>query len=334
MTDLYTHTLPYISKPDEIPNDEYHNGEKYSNFISSTKLKYYLTSPKWYKYLQDNPSESKISLKAAMEGSVYHDMLASMVNNGNLDGFNRDWFVFDAPINQRTSKPYGIASGAYMEAYEEAKSNNPGKETTSHAEIAMAKEMINQLLYNNHHYSSTIRKFIGWGKAEQSCFCEYEGHRFKYRTDLKTKTKIIDWKTTQETELHESNIAKLIVKFKYDISAAFYQFFEYQITGVWKPFYWVFQQKSKPYDAVLVSADQWAYEVTKETDDKGNPIVLPKHGALKFQQLLAQHISCKENDSYPGASVFIEPDWKGHRVMFPDVPSWKKNEEMNFYNDK
>ncbi len=336
MTDLYPHTLPYISTPDEIPNDEYHNGEKYSDFISSTRLKWYLTSPKWYKFLVDNPQESKISLKAAMEGSVYHDMLASMVNNGNLDGFNNTWFVFKPPIHDKgryEGQPFGITSGAYMEAYESAKQANPGKETTSDTEIALAKDMINQLLYHNHHYSYTFRKFIEWGKAEQSCFCEYRGHRFKYRKDLATKTKMIDWKTTVETELHESNIAKLIVKFKYDISAAFYQFFEHQITGKWKPFYWIFQQKSKPYDAVLVSADRWAYEITNETDVNGDRIVIPKYGALKFQQLLEQHIWCEENDAYPGASVFIEPDYKQHRVMYPQVPGWKKNEEMNFYND-
>ncbi len=331
MSELYSHPLPYISIPDEIPNDEYHNGEKYKDFISSTRLKWYLTSPKWYKFICDNPQESKISLKASMEGSVYHDMLASLVNNGNLNGFERDWFVFDPPINEKTGSPYGITSNKYMGAYEDAKYANPGKETTSHAEVVKAKAMIDELLYHNYHYSYTIRKFIEWGKAEQSCFCEYKGHKFKYRKDLATKTKMIDWKSTEEKDLHEDTIAKIIVKFKYDLSAAFYQFFEHQITGVWKPFFWVFQQKNPPYDAVLVSADKWAYEITDNTP--GDQIVLARDGALRFKQLLNQHIWCEENDVYPGASVFIEPDFKQHRVMYPEVPGWKKNETTNFYND-
>ena len=45
------------------------------------------------------------------------------------------------------------------------------------------------------HISKQIRQILKWGKAEVSHFVEYEGCKFKYRPDVETAKKIIDWKT-------------------------------------------------------------------------------------------------------------------------------------------
>ncbi len=329
MSDLITHPIPYISAPEEISNEEYHKGVKYKDFISSTTLKWYYTSPKYYDFLRRNPDKAGISEAAAMQGSVYHDMLSSLANTGTLDNFEKSWFVFEPPINPTTNKSYGIDTAKYQNALIEARFSNPGKECTSENEVNIAKIMINELLHNNYHYSHQIRKFLEWGKAEQSCFCEYRGGKFKIRTDLMTKRKIIDWKGVAASDLHENTIAKIILNFDYHISAAMYQFFYHEITGEWKEFYWVFQQKQEPYDAVIVSAEDWAYQI--EIID-GKQVAFPKVGAMLFRELLEHHLWCLENQEYPGASIFVEPDFLGNRVMKPEVPGYYKNQMFKFYN--
>jgi hypothetical protein len=163
-----------------------------------------------------------------------------------------------------------------------------------------------------------------WGKAEVSHFVEFEDCKFKYRPDVETKKKILDWKSVTADDLHEDTIAKIIHKFKYDLSAAFYQFFEHQRTGVWKEFYWVFQQKSPPYDAVLVSAERWAYS---QNDD----IVSMGSGAHKFKKLLDQHIYCMQNEDFDGAQVFIQPGFLNRRIMTPQAPNYDRL--LTYYND-
>ena len=74
--------LPLISKPGEIDNETYHNGDQYKEYCSSSKLKLMLTSPKYARYCLDNP-ESKES-EAKSQGSVYHSMLGSLTNKGDL----------------------------------------------------------------------------------------------------------------------------------------------------------------------------------------------------------------------------------------------------------
>lgn len=322
-----------ISKPDhfpamifDMPNSEYHQGDWTKDFVSSTQLKNILVSPKFFNYLRINGG-NEISLEASMKGSVYHSILASITNTGCLDEFEKEYFVFDPPINPTTGVAYGIATKKYQEAYQQAIAEHPGMESTSHAEVDLANTMIYKLLNECGSTSESVSQLIEWGKAEVSHFVEYEGLGFKFRTDLKTSRKIVDWKTISSKDLHEDTITSQINKMNYGFSAAFYQFFNHLVTGKWVEFYWVFQQKEPPYDAVIVSADTWAYS---KIDDE-SPVYMGA-SAIEFENALNQYIECNNSGYYPGAEVFIQPNKKGRRVMNLNVPTYKRNNIKTFYS--
>lgn len=307
-----------------MSNEDYHRGEWQREFISSTTMKNYLISPKFFKHSLLNPKQ--INPQSALQGSIYHSMLESMVNNDCIDGVYEEFFLFDAPINQKTGLAYGMATKAYQEAYLEAIELNNGKTPCSQEDITLAKAMVDSLLNNCGQTSEVVQYLIKIGSAEVSFFTEYQGEKFKFRTDLKTNNKIVDWKSITSDDLHEDTINKQIIKMNYGFSAAFYQFFCHQITGRWNEFYWVFQQKSAPYDAVIVSSATYAYSL----DFNGDLIKGPS--AIEFEKVLAEHIKCSQSKYYPGAEYMIEPTL-GYRIMYPRVPQYKANSIINFFND-
>ena len=79
-----------------------------------------------------------------------------------------------------------------------------------------------QLLNNCRDTSKQIRQILKWGKAEVSHFVEYEGCKFKYRPDVETAKKIVDWKTLAVDDLHEETVNRTIAKFHYGISCLLY----------------------------------------------------------------------------------------------------------------
>ena len=310
-----------------LDNDVYHRGEGYDQYLSSTQIKDFLVSPKYAKYKHDHPEEFVISDDALEFGSMYHAYMESILKFGDDREFVKQFRVFDAPVNERTGKPYGRDTAKYIAALEAVKQEHPDWEFVSEERVALVKLMVGELLNNCGETSKQVRTILKQGQSEVSHFVEYEGCKFKFRPDVETKRKIVDWKTVSLESLHPGAIAKTITKFGYGISAAFYQFFEHEQSGVWKDFYWVFQQKTPPYDAVMVSADRWAYSYNKEYD-----MVSVGPSAMTFQKLLEQYIECKKTDSYRGAEIFIEPDFKGHRIMEVDAPTFSS--EFNFFNKK
>lgn len=307
-----------------MPNEAYHRGEWQKEYISSTSLKKMLTSPKYFKWCRDNGGE-QISLKASMEGSVYHSMLASIVSTGSMDDFQKEYFIFDAPINPKTGSAYGIGTKAYMEAFESAQAEHPNQEATSQAEVELAQKMVEALLTQCGTVSDSVDYLIRTGSAEVSFFTEYEGAKFKFRTDLITDKKIVDWKTISADDLHEDTITRQIQKCNYGFSAAFYQFFHNVMFGSYPEFYWVFQQKEPPYDAVLVSAAPFAYSY----DYDGSMIL--GASAIEFERVLNQYLQCLKDDRFDGAEIFI-PEYGGRRIMVPALPSWITKNTTMFYN--
>ena len=318
--------LPYISGPNEIPNEEYHRGEAYRDYISSTSLKHYQISPKYARWAQLHPEDKQTP--AMMEGSVYHDLLASLTNFG--DDREWGWVSFDKPpINLKTGRPYGEDSQAYQIELDFFRQQNPGKQICPPYMIQQAQNMVGELLTGSRELSPDIEHLIKIGKAEQSHFCEYQGGLFKYRTDLKTARKLVDWKKTRIELPKADQFQKVIVDYGYHISAAMYMFFEHEVTGVWKKFYWVAQENEPPYDFMILDSSEWTWEI-----GRGGEIV-PKVGALEFIKLMEQHLICLEDQYWPGYSIFCQPDWKGHRIGLPEVPGWyNKQSSYSFYNKK
>ena len=321
--------LPLILPCELLTNDQYHNGEQYKPFCSSSTLKLLMTSPLYARYRMDHPEENKES-EAISQGSVYHAMLASLTNSGNLSDFEREYYIFEPPINKSTGQAFGWTSKAYQEALMDAQTNNPGKIACSADEKSLAESMIDHLLHGNPHLSPQINQLIKIGQAEQSRFLEYQGQGFKYRTDLHTAKKIVDWKKTKHECPKPEKWDKEVIKYNYHISAAFYQFFEFILTGKWKDFYWVAQESEPPFDFNILSARDWTYGI----DHSDGEIIEMHTGGMMLNRLLEYYILCCERNEWPGYSIFIQPNWIGQRIAYPKVPGWYENQMFEFFDNQ
>ena len=308
-----------------LSNEAYHHEAPYSEYLSSSQLKRYTVSPKAFKFALDNPKEEKSD--ALRFGSLFHDLMANCAEHyDNSTAAIAEWLrgiaVFTPPKNEKTGQPYGTTTKAYKEAYEAFMQANECKTIASQEEVDTVLKMNQSLLIDCGATSEQVCKLLKWGKPEVSHFIEYEGCKFKWRPDLETRRKIVDWKTVATDDLSERSINAQIAKFGYDISAAFYLFMEHERTGQWKQFYWVFVSKQPPYDAVLVDASEWTY---KHEDG----IVLPQVGAIKMKALLDLHIKCTREQSWPGAEIFIPQSDNGMRIMCPTPPAWEVSNATN-----
>ena len=308
-----------------LSNEAYHHEAPYSEYLSSSQLKRYTVSPKAFKFALDNPKEEKSD--ALRFGSLFHDLMANCAEHyDNGTAAIAEWLrgiaVFKPPVNEKTGQPYGNTTKRYATDYEAFLQANECKTIASQEEVDTVLKMNQSLLIDCGATSEQVCKLLKWGKPEVSHFIEYEGCKFKWRPDLETRRKIVDWKTVATDDLSERSINAQIAKFGYDISAAFYLFMEHERTGQWKQFYWVFVSKQPPYDAVLVDASEWTY---KHEDG----IVLSQVGAIKMKALLDLHIKCTREQSWPGAEIFIPQSDNGMRIMCPTPPAWEVSNATN-----
>lgn len=313
-----------------LPNSEYHFSEKYRDYLSSSQIKAYLSSPKAARLAMLHPAEE--STPAMEFGSLYHSAMQFLASCKDMDAdeaadlWRKGLAVFTPPENPKTGQPYGTATKAYAEAHTQFLAENEGKTVADAESAAKVREMVAALTDEGTSTGRMVRQLLQWGEAETSHFCEYNGAKYKWRPDLETRRKIIDWKTVSATELREDTVNRIIDTYGYAISAAFYQFFTHERTGQWKDFYWVFQSKEPPYDAVVVSAENWAYALDGGTVAMG-------YGAQLFDKLRQQHEHCTLSDEWLGAEVFAEPQGRGERrIMRPVPPVYTQYRDINFYN--
>lgn len=305
-----------------LSNEAYHHQAPYSEYLSSSQLKLYSISPKVAKFALDNPTEEKSD--ALRFGSLFHLAMEKFQQFGTIDAFYDSVAIFKPPVNPKTEQPYGATTKAYTEAYSQFLAGNNGKEIATLDEVRQIDDMVGTLVRPcvGSDTARQVLKLLKWGKPEVSHFIEYEGCKFKWRPDLETNRKIIDYKTIATNDLSERSINAQIAKYGYDISAAFYLFMEHLQSGKWKQFYWVFVSKQEPYDAVMVDASEWTYK-----HDDG--IVLPQVGAIKLKALLGLHIRCTRENEWPGAEIFIPEADNGLRIMCPTPPPWEVSNAAN-----
>lgn len=315
-----------------LSGGQYHHGEGYRDYLSSTQLKWYAASPRHYRWMLDHP-EAREETDALRFGSLFHDLMAACAEHyGNGPEAIAQWLrgvaVFEPPVNERTGLPYGPATKAYREAREEFLQANEGKTIASNDELSIIDKMARSLLVGSGAASAQVCKLMEWGKPEVSHFAEYEGCLFKYRPDLETRRKIVDWKTVGTADLSEESVNRIVSKFGYDISAAFYQFFHNRLFGFYPAFYLVLVSRQPPHDFVMADMSLWAYDTDPETG-----IVTPGPGAVKFRALLDQHIWCVRHDRWDGASSRIMPDRRGRRIMTPQPPAYEGFRQISFFNE-
>ncbi|MDE7345399.1 MAG: PD-(D/E)XK nuclease-like domain-containing protein [Muribaculaceae bacterium] len=309
-----------------LSNDEYHFGERFRDYISSTSLKHYLKSPRFFKFMQDNPQPQT---EAQRFGSIFHDLMASFSDvKGEIPKdlvekqVNYHTIVFEPPINDKTGKPYGVGTKAYNEALENIKDTYPFTEIVGRQEQEALQGMLQSVLFGCGFTSEQVRKLLKWGKPEVSIFYETEdGIKIKIRPDLLTSNKIVDWKSFAGDDLTEESINRVILKYGYHISAAQYQYVYNKVTGKWVTFYLVFIQKQPPYDCVMVDMSNYGYRYIKEWD-----MVQTGPGAVEFQRLLDLHTRCVKTNEWPGAETFIPGD--RYRIMEIEPPRYYANRFM------
>lgn len=304
-----------------LSNEAYHHGKEYADFISSSQLKHYLKSPKAFKYAMEHPEEEK---NDNLEfGSLFHSCMETVVTafkNRDLKSIER-WAeglaVFEPPVNEKTGQPYGSATKAYTEAYANFLAENQGKTVVTPSAREQAEAMATSLFDKCGETSTQVRKLAKWAKEiETSFFYETEeGIKLKIRPDLLTNGKLVDWKTCS-CDLDEDSITRQIVKYRYDVSLAMYQWVLYKITGKWYAPYLVFVNKSEPYDSVMVDMSLWCYREEKDIEFTAIGV-----GAMEFKRLLDMHTKCIKNNEWPGIESTLTEE-NGTKVMKPEVPMY------------
>lgn len=312
-----------------LSNQAYHHEAPYSEYLSSSQLKNYLKSPRYAKFALGNPTEDKSD--ALRFGSLFHDLMACSA--GHYDNGTKaiaEWMrhiaIFDPPKNEKTGQLYGSTTKAYKEAYEAFLQANEGKMIASNDEMSVINQMHKSLLCDSGATSEQVRKLLKWAKAtEVSYFYETEdGIKLKVRPDLLTKTKLVDWKTCSLDLLDEDGIARQIIKYRYDVSLAMYQYVLHAIEGKWYTPILVFVQKQEPFDCVMCDISEWCYQYFPDED-----FVKPGVGAMEFRKLLDLHTECVRNNEWPGAESSIEADGNV-RIMKPKIPAYFG---MKYYNE-
>lgn len=297
-----------------LSNEEYHHGEQYADYISSTQLKHYLKSPKAYRHALLNPEEEK---SEALEfGSLFHSAIEAMIRE-IPDEWESSLAVFEPPVNEKTGQPYGSATKAYSEAYAKFLEDSKGKTVVTQSAKDRVCRMTRSMFFECRETSEQIKKLAKWAKEiETSYFYETEdGIKLKIRPDLLTNGKLIDWKSCS-CDLDEDSIIKQIINYRYDVSLSMYQWVLHEITKVWYQPYLVFVNKAEPYETVMVDMSLWCFSYDKEFD-----IVSTGVGAIEFKRLLELHTECNKNNEWPGVECNITPI-DGAKVLKPDVPYW------------
>lgn len=311
-----------------LSNEEYHYGERFRDYLSSSQIKKLAISPKAFRYALDHPDPQTDAMRF---GSLFHDLMACSAEHYDNDTkaiaeWMRHIAVFDPPKNDKTGQPYGNTTKAYKEAYEAFLQANEGKMIASDEELSLVQKMSQSLLCDSGATSEQVRKLLKWAKAtEVSYFYETEdGIKLKVRPDLLTRSKIVDWKTCSLDSLDEDSIARQIIKYRYDVSLAIYQWTIFQIEKKWYTPILVFVQKQEPFDCVMCDISEWCYQYDKTYD-----VVTMGCGALEFRRLLDLHTECVRNNEWPGAETLIEADGNV-RIMKPKIPAYFG---MKYYNE-
>lgn len=311
-----------------LPNEDYHHKQPYTDYLSSSQLKLYAKSPKYARYMMDNPQPET---EAKRFGSLFHDLMASLTEfdgdwDRGVDAWKNGLVLFEPPVNPKTNQPYGVTTKAYTERMQAFLHENEGKMIVGTEELQLVTDMAHSLLFDCGSTSEQVRKLLKWGNAEVSHFVEYKGGKFKFRPDNETRRKIVDWKTVVTDDLSEKSVNSIISKFGYDISAAFYQFMNHEQSGEWKEFYWCFISKQPPYDAILVDASEWTYKINRLTGE-----VIDQVGAVKMMNLLDLHLDCTGHNTWPGAEIYIPRDVYGKRILTANPPIWEINAAQKTY---
>jgi len=298
MESTFIRSIKYTEVKDS--NEVYHANKDY---ISASGLKKIKKSPLHFM------TEEKKETEALSFGSAYHKYILEK------ELFDQEYFVFDETFildvlrGEGSLKPRG--TNKYKEWYEKEMQAAEGKVMIDQPTFEIIKSMQERLW--KHRY---VRSLFSNGEAEKSFYCEVETEvgilKIKIRVDYhKKKHRIItDLKTCQDASMGE--FPKNAASYDYHIQAALYSDIMKAITGEEWPFFFVAQEKTKPF----------AFNIFESSPQFIN------QGRYEYEQLLRLYHFCKENNYWPGYQVFCENKFG---IIELKLPAWSIN-EINFYN--
>lgn len=315
-----------------LSNEEYHRGEVWRGYISSSQLKHLQRSPRYFRYMLDHPSEQTDAMRF---GSLFHELMAAMAGHReNGTAAIAEWMdgvaVFEPPINEKTGLPYGTATNAYKNAYGFFLSQNEGKIIASKEEVKTASDMAKSLLLDCGATSETVKHLLETSvETESSYFWEDEdGVRLKVRPDMLCEPDIeewsdfdgvlVDWKTVRGDCMDRESLVRQTIRYGYHISLSMYQWVIHAVSGEWYRPVLVFVSKDAPYESVVCDISEWCIDPRYAAS--GYALSGPGYG--EFIRLLDRYRRCLAADFWPGVEAGTD---KTAGILNLEIPAWLEN---------
>lgn len=273
--------MSYPSEPGfyQIPAPEYHADccpePSLSNSIAQLLLS---RSPRhaWLAHPRLNPLWRPVEATSEMDvGTAAHVRLFEP------DRFSESVIVVDAD-NWRTN----AAKDARKQAREDGK-------------VALLTHQANQVAIMAQQARALMPKWFFEGQAEETGVWQEEGIWLRARFDLRSKTRILDYKTTENAE--PNTFGRRLFNLGYDVQEAFYRRAVRKLTGEDVSFVFLVQETEAPHLCSLVALDRDAQAL----------------GDAKVESAIAlwrRCIEAKEWPAYPREICYAQaPGWAGQQ---------------------
>lgn len=212
----------------QMPASEYHDAR--SQYLTSHGLMDYIKSPRMHNLKQAGMMPEQTS-KSFTIGSALH----MLVLEGTGE-FERNYYSpmpGTEPINEKTGKPYGVATKAYTEWLE---SEALGREVLTPSDYSMIVGMAASV--ENHEHA---RALLSDGEPEGVLRCAINGINSQVRIDwFNPGAGIIDLKTITDLD----DFGDHFERYNYGLQAAFYQIVAEEVLGQCLPMHFVVVEKA------------------------------------------------------------------------------------------
>jgi exodeoxyribonuclease VIII len=274
------------------------NYHKIKDYLSYSALKNYLRSPKYFKYVQENPEETD----AMNFGSAFHLFILEPAE------FEKQYYCV-TDIRPEPEKNLTI------------KVNKDWNDNHKKNAILQNKTFLNADDYNcivdmarEMSGNPVINQLLTGGVAEKGILIEdFDGLKVKCKPDYYTDNYIIDLKTTGTNGSTLQGFQKQAAIYNYQMQAAFYKDILFSIDQKEREFYFIVVEKEKPHLTNIFKASE-------------NFIAYGRYG---YGELLKIHKYCIENGWGKGNEIFYAN--KNDDFELLDIPSYAMKELKLIY---
>jgi len=262
-----------------------------TEFLSTSTAKKYKRSPLHKLLMEDKDTDAKSI------GRMYHSYILEPLT------FEQEYFIIDDRkkvdelINDHNYKA-PRSTNLYKEWYAEQLDKNAGKIPISNEELSMFQDMKKELYRN-----PFIKYLIEKSEKEISAYGIVDGVLCKGRYDMLMLSKrwISDLKTVLDAS--DKGFQRYLTQFDGHLQPALYTQLaeQYLNDGMPWTFFWIAQEKFKPYAAAIYKASPQIINV----------------GAHEMGLLIAQHKYCEETGDYRGYEVFVDNKFGIREISLP-----------------